>query len=114
MTRVKTQVIVLNGGSSSGKSGFARCLQAVLPGPWLGADTMVDAIPAALQHSETGIAFGPDGGVGIGPEFREPEDAWTEGVAAMARAGARDIAATWRPTPPPPSRWCARGRSPGT
>ena len=26
-----TQVIVLNGGSSSGKSGVARCLQAVLP-----------------------------------------------------------------------------------
>jgi chloramphenicol 3-O-phosphotransferase len=26
-----TQVIVLNGGSSSGKSGIARCLQAILP-----------------------------------------------------------------------------------
>jgi chloramphenicol 3-O phosphotransferase len=32
---VTTQVIVLNGGSSSGKSGIARCLQAVLPDPWL-------------------------------------------------------------------------------
>ena len=29
-----TQVIVLNGGSSSGKSGIARCLQAILPDPW--------------------------------------------------------------------------------
>jgi chloramphenicol 3-O phosphotransferase len=28
---VTTQVIVLNGGSSSGKSGIARCLQAILP-----------------------------------------------------------------------------------
>jgi chloramphenicol 3-O phosphotransferase len=26
---VATQVIVLNGGSSSGKSGIARCLQAI-------------------------------------------------------------------------------------
>jgi chloramphenicol 3-O phosphotransferase len=26
---------VLNGGSSSGKSGIARCLQAILPDRWL-------------------------------------------------------------------------------
>lgn len=93
VTRVKTQVIVLNGGSSSGKSGIVRCLQAVLPDPWLalGTDTMVDAMPASLQASDAGIAFGPDGGVSIGPEFRELEDAWTEGIAAMARAGARII-----------------------
>jgi chloramphenicol 3-O phosphotransferase len=55
---VATQVIVLNGGSSSGKSGIARCLQAVLPDPWL-----VFTLEAA----------------------------WIEGVAAMARAGARII-----------------------
>lgn len=90
---MKTHVIVLNGGSSSGKSGIARCLQAVLPDPWLalGTDTMVDAMPASLQASESGIAFGPDGGVSVGPQFRELEDAWTEGVTAMARAGARII-----------------------
>ncbi|MFC9001911.1 chloramphenicol phosphotransferase CPT [Streptomyces microflavus] len=90
---MKTQVIVLNGGSSSGKSGIARCLQAVLPDPWLalGTDTMVDAMPASLRASDSGIAFGPDGGVSVGPRFRELEDAWTEGVAAMARAGARII-----------------------
>ncbi|MGH3152740.1 MAG: phosphotransferase-like protein [Streptosporangiaceae bacterium] len=29
------QVIVLNGGSSSGKTVIARCLQAILPRPWL-------------------------------------------------------------------------------
>jgi chloramphenicol 3-O phosphotransferase len=28
-------MIILNGGSSSGKSGITRCLQAVLPDPWL-------------------------------------------------------------------------------
>ncbi|WP_031151937.1 chloramphenicol phosphotransferase CPT [Streptomyces xanthophaeus] len=87
---MKTQVIVLNGGSSSGKSGIARCLQAVLPGAWLvlGADTLVDAMPAALREGGGGIGFGTDGEVTVGPEFRTLEAAWIEGVAAMARAGA--------------------------
>jgi len=78
---VTTQVIVLNGGSSSGKSGIARCLQAVLPDPW----------PASLQASEAGIEFAADGGVNVGPEFRTLEAAWMEGIATMARAGARVI-----------------------
>jgi len=85
---VAAQVIVLNGGSSSGKSGIARCLQALLPGPWLtlGTDTLVGALPP------TGlIEFPPDGSVVVGPEFRVVEAAWIAGVAAMARAGARVI-----------------------
>ncbi|MGQ4343347.1 chloramphenicol phosphotransferase CPT [Streptomyces sp. SAS_275] len=88
-----TAVIVLNGGSSSGKSGIARCLQAVLPDPWLalGTDTLVDAMPAAMRASDTGIEFAPDGEVIVGPEFRTLEAAWIEGIAAMARAGARII-----------------------
>ncbi|MCX4231596.1 chloramphenicol phosphotransferase CPT [Streptomyces sp. NPDC020707] len=88
-----TDVIVLNGGSSSGKSGIARCLQAVLPDPWLalGTDTLVDAMPASMQASDAGIEFAPDGQVTVGPEFRMLEAAWIEGVAAMARAGARVI-----------------------
>ncbi|MFG2293524.1 chloramphenicol phosphotransferase CPT [Streptomyces sp. NPDC048603] len=88
-----TQVIVLNGGSSSGKSGIVRCLQAVLPEPWLAAaiDSLVDAMPASMQESAEGIEFAPDGAVGIGPQFRALEAAWMEGVAAMARAGARII-----------------------
>ncbi|MER6531820.1 chloramphenicol phosphotransferase CPT [Streptomyces sp. NPDC001508] len=88
-----TQVIVLNGGSSSGKSGIVRCLQAVLPDPWpaLGTDTLVDAMPASLQASDGGIEFAADGGVTVGPAFRTLEAAWIEGVAAMARAGARVV-----------------------
>jgi chloramphenicol 3-O phosphotransferase len=90
---VTAQVIVVNGGSSSGKSGIIRCLQAVLPDPWLalGADTLVQAVPASMQASDGGIEFAPDGQVIIGPEFRTLEAAWIEGVAAMARAGARVI-----------------------
>lgn len=88
-----TQVIVLNGGSSAGKSGISRCLQAVLPEPWLtlGVDTLVEAMPARLRLGGDGIGFGDDGAVTVGDEFRELEDAWIEGVAAMARAGARVI-----------------------
>jgi chloramphenicol 3-O phosphotransferase len=90
---VTTQVIVLNGGSSSGKSGIARCLQAILPDPWLafGTDTLVQAMPASMQASGAGIEFAPDGRVSVGPEFRTLEAAWVEGVAATARAGARVI-----------------------
>ena len=82
---------MLNGGSSSGKSGIARCLQAVLPDPWLafGVDTLIQAMPVASRLS--GIEFAPDGAVIVRPEFRALEAAWIEGVAAMARAGARII-----------------------
>lgn len=86
-------MIVLNGGSSSGKSGIARCLQAVLPDPWLsiGVDMLIDAMPAAVKGADAGIAVAADGGIDIGPDFRSLEDAWMRGVAAMARTGARVI-----------------------
>jgi chloramphenicol 3-O phosphotransferase len=88
-----TQVIVLNGGSSSGKSGIARCLQAILPDPWLtiGVDMLIQAMPVSLQTSAAGIEFPSDGAVVVGPEFRALEAAWIEGIAAMAHAGARII-----------------------
>ncbi|CAM5745570.1 putative Chloramphenicol 3-O phosphotransferase [Streptomyces afghaniensis 772] [Streptomyces afghaniensis] len=88
-----TQVIVLNGGSSSGKSGIVRCLQEVLPDPWpaFGVDSFVEALPAKMRDSEGGITFTADGGVSVGAEFRALDAAWTEGIAAMARAGARII-----------------------
>jgi chloramphenicol 3-O phosphotransferase len=90
---VTTQVIVLNGGSGSGKSGIARCLQAILPDPWLalGVDTLIQAMPGSLQMSAAGIEVTPDGEVIVGPEFRTLEAAWIRGVAAMAHAGARII-----------------------
>jgi chloramphenicol 3-O phosphotransferase len=89
---VGIQVIVLNGGSSSGKSGIARCLQAVLPDPWLvfGVDTLIAAMPGSPDEA-VGIEFGARGEVVVGPEFRALEAAWIEGIAAMARAGARII-----------------------
>jgi chloramphenicol 3-O phosphotransferase len=90
---VTTQVIVLNGGSSSGKSGIARCLQAVLPDPWLafGVDTLIKAMPASLGPSGSGIEIAAGGEVSVGPAFRTLQAAWIEGIAAMAHAGARVI-----------------------
>jgi chloramphenicol 3-O phosphotransferase len=90
---VATQMIILNGGSSSGKSGIVRCLQAVLPDPWLafGCDSFVDAMPAKMRASDEGIAFAADGEVSVGADFRALEAAWMVGVVAMARAGARVI-----------------------
>jgi chloramphenicol 3-O phosphotransferase len=84
-----TQVIVLNGGSSSGKTTIARRLQAILLDPWLllGVDDLVDALPA----EGGGIAVGDHGEVEVGERFRELEAAWTRGIAEMARAGARVI-----------------------
>ncbi|MGW1252949.1 chloramphenicol phosphotransferase CPT [Streptomyces sp. NPDC002535] len=87
------QIIILNGGSSAGKSGIVRCLQAVLPDPWLafGVDSLIDAMPLSMQSSDDGIEFDADGGVSVGADFRALEGAWAQGVAAMARAGARVI-----------------------
>jgi chloramphenicol 3-O phosphotransferase len=88
-----TQVIVLNGGSSSGKTRIARCLQAILPVPWirLSVDDLVNALPPSLLAQGTGLAIGQQGEVTVGGAFREIETAWMAGVAAMARAGARVI-----------------------
>ncbi|UIX35458.1 chloramphenicol phosphotransferase CPT [Streptomyces sp. GQFP] len=86
-------MIILNGGSSSGKSGIVRCLQAVLPEPWLafGCDSFVDALPARMRESDGGIVFAADGGVSVGADFLALEAAWREGVVAMVRAGARVV-----------------------
>lgn len=85
-----TQVIVLNGGSSSGKTSLSRALQEVLPVPFLalGVDDFIDAMPLSLQSDEAGIELGSDGSVNVGPAFRSLEAGWAAGVAAMARAGA--------------------------
>jgi chloramphenicol 3-O phosphotransferase len=44
---MSTRIIVLNGGSSSGKSGIIRCLKAILPTQWisLGVDDLLDTLP---------------------------------------------------------------------
>lgn len=84
---------MLNGGSSSGKSGIVRCLQAVLPEPWLafGVDSLIEAMPPGMEGSAGGLEIAADGAVSVGPAFRALEAAWGQGLAAMVRAGARII-----------------------
>jgi chloramphenicol 3-O phosphotransferase len=90
---VKTQVILLNGSSSSGKTTIARCLKAILPTPWisLSIDDLLRALPPSLMDSHAGIAFGEHGEITIGEGFREIASGWLAGLAAMARAGTRII-----------------------
>jgi chloramphenicol 3-O phosphotransferase len=87
------QVIMLNGGSSAGKTSIAICLQEILPAPWLrlGVDTLIDAMPQRLLNADAGIEFGADGSVRPGPEFQRLEAAWMQGIAAMVHAGGRII-----------------------
>ncbi|WP_432876067.1 chloramphenicol phosphotransferase CPT [Kribbella sp. CA-245084] len=87
------RLIILNGGSSSGKTAIVRALQEVLDEPWLGfsVDDFVDALPAKLEGSPDGIVIGPDGEVSVGSAFRSLEAAWTAGIVAMCRAGGRVV-----------------------
>lgn len=52
------RMIVLNGGSSSGKTTIARSLLQRLPGLWMrwSIDDLVDAMP---EGDDDGIEFGP-------------------------------------------------------
>ena len=88
-----TQVIVLNGGSSSGKSSIARALQEILPTAWLtfGVDVLVEALPGRGEDPRSGLVLEPDGSITVKPEFRSIQDAWYRGLAAMALDGARFI-----------------------
>jgi chloramphenicol 3-O phosphotransferase len=88
---VKVQVVVLNGGSSAGKSTLAACLRQRLDGTWLtlGIDDLIHALSHGPGDAGGGgtIDFAPDGSITVGEEFRRAEAAWYEGLAAMARAG---------------------------
>ena len=85
------QVIVLNGGSSSGKSSVVACLQAQLDGTWLSLG--IDDLIRALSHGPLDTSAGgtleitSEGSVVIGDSFRVAELAWYEGLAAIARVG---------------------------
>ena len=89
--RPKAAVIVLNGGSSSGKSSIARRLQDRLGPTWLtlGVDDLIRALPGGGEPVGAGasIDFGADGSVTVNDDFRRAEVAWYEGLAAMARTG---------------------------
>ena len=83
-------VIVVNGGSSSGKTSIVRQVQGTLVEPWLAAsiDDFVDSLPPALQDSAEGFDVAAGGAVVVRAVFARLEAAWMAGIAATARAGA--------------------------
>jgi chloramphenicol 3-O phosphotransferase len=83
-------VIVVNGGSSSGKTSLVRQVQGMLAEPWLAAsiDDFVDSLPPALQDSAAGFGVVAGGAVVVGEVFGRLEAAWMAGIAAIVRAGA--------------------------
>lgn len=85
-----TQVIVLNGGSSSGKSSIARALQEILPKVWLtfGVDALIEALPGRGDDPRSGLVLEADGTVTAKSDFRALEDLWYGGLAFMAHNGA--------------------------
>jgi len=96
-------VVVLNGGSSSGKTSIARCLQRMLGPTWmtLGDDDLVRALPGGDEIDDLirdwpdgsgvgaagSIEFGTDGSVTVGEDFRRAEASWFVGLAAIGRCG---------------------------
>ena len=90
---LEAQVIVLNGGSSSGKTSIARALQESLPGTWLtfGVDTFIEALPGRGDSLKSGISYGPDGTVVVTEQYKRLERAWYSALHTLAHSGANII-----------------------
>lgn len=88
---MQVDVIVLNGGSSAGKSSLAVCLRRHLAGTWLtlGIDDLIRAISHDTADTTAGgtLEFRSDGSIVVAEAFRSAEESWYEGLAAIARAG---------------------------
>jgi len=86
---VGTQVIVLNGASSAGKTSIGRCLQSMLSTSWvlLGIDDLIRAVPDKGIDNGTLLHVGETGQVAFGPGWRSLEASWSVGIAAIAASG---------------------------
>jgi len=84
-----TQVIVLNGTSSAGKTSIARCLQSILPAPWLrlGIDDLTRAAPDAGLDDGSLLHVTATGQVELGPAWQALETSWYAGMATIAATG---------------------------
>jgi chloramphenicol 3-O phosphotransferase len=82
------RVVILNGGSSSGKTTLARALQSALPQPWLllGIDLMIWTMPPEMINHPDGLSV-REGVITRGAPFLVLYEGFQRGVAAMARSG---------------------------
>ena|GEM_PF-519407 len=89
LASVSTQVIVLNGASSSGKTSIARCLQSMLTTPWLhlGIDDLIRALPDKGIEDGSLLSISEAGQVEVGRGWRALESSWYIGVASIAASG---------------------------
>ena len=82
------RVLILNGGSSAGKTTLGRKLQSMLTGPWLllGIDLFLWMLPAEMISSPEGISV-HEGVITRGSRFVDLYSAFQEAVATLARNG---------------------------
>ncbi len=81
-------MVVLNGGSSSGKTAIARRLQAGLDGTWLvlGVDLFLWTLPSRLFADPAGFDVA-DGVITRGEEFMRLYGAFQSATATLADSG---------------------------
>jgi len=82
------RIIILNGGSSAGKTTLARALQSSLSEPWLllGIDLFIWTLPPDLINDPTGLSV-REGVIIRGDTFMSLYSGFQTAVAALARTG---------------------------
>lgn len=82
------RVVVLNGGSSSGKTTIGRKLQVSLRETWvlIGIDVLIWLLPMEMMNDPDGLLI-QDGVVRRGAEFMRLYLAFQQAVATLARSG---------------------------
>ena len=82
------RVIILNGGSSAGKTTLGRALQSAMPGPWLllGIDLLIWTLPPEMINDPNGLSV-HEGVITRGQLFTPLYEAFQFAVAALTRSG---------------------------
>jgi chloramphenicol 3-O phosphotransferase len=82
------RVIILNGGSSAGKTTLGRGLQSALPDTWLllGIDLLIWTLPPDMINNANGLSV-RDGVIVRGDLFMSLYAGFQTAVAALARSG---------------------------
>lgn len=82
------RVIILNGGSSAGKTTLGRALQSAMPGPWLllGIDLLIWTLPPEMINDPDGLSV-HEGVITRGKLFTQLYAGFQHAVAALARSG---------------------------
>jgi len=82
------RAIILNGGSSAGKTTLGRLLQSALPDPWLllGIDLLIWTLPPEMINDPEGLSV-REGVIVRGTSFLPLYAGFQTAVAALARSG---------------------------